>query len=83
MDLMQGGSDNGGLIIIVSVVVLGLIGTIFLTYHMIQQNKHKRILEANKREQTMMELSNADKFGGDEHEIEVKSKNALFIKKLH
>ena len=31
----------------------------------------------------MMELSNANKFGGDEHEIEVKSKNALFIKKLH
>ena len=51
MDLMQGGSDNGGLIIIVSVVILGLIGTVLLTYHMIQQNKHKRILEANKREQ--------------------------------
>jgi len=47
MDLMQGGSDNGGLIIIVSVVVLGLIGTVLLTLHMIQQNKHKRILEAN------------------------------------
>lgn len=56
MDLMQGGSDDGGLIIIVSVVILGLIGTVLLTLHMVQQNKHKRILEANKTEQRMMEL---------------------------
>jgi len=84
MDLMQGGSDNGGLIIIVSVVILGLIGTVLLTLHMIQQNKHKRILEANLRDQKMMELSNqhsADFNNGDV--IEVKSKNSMFIKKLY
>lgn len=84
MDLMQGGSDNGGLIIIVSVVILGLIGTVLLTLHMIQQNKHKRILEANLRDQKMMELSNqhaGDFDNGDV--IEVKSKNSMFIKKLH
>lgn len=81
---MQGGSDNGGLIIIVSVVILGLIGTVLLTLHMIQQNKHKRILEANLRDQKMMELSNqhaGDFDNGDV--IEVKSKNSMFIKKLH
>jgi hypothetical protein len=49
MDLMQGGStDSGGLIIIGSVVVLGLIGTVLITLHMINSNKHKRIIEANK-----------------------------------
>lgn len=81
---MQGGSDNGGLIIIVSVVILGLIGTVLLTLHMIQQNKHKRILEANLRDKKMMELSNqhaGDFDNGDV--IEVKSKNSMFIKKLH
>jgi len=44
---MEEGSDNGGLIIIGAVVVLGLIGTVLLTLHMINQNKQKRILEAN------------------------------------
>lgn len=81
---MQGGSDNGGLIIIVSVVILGLIGTVLLTLHMIQQNKHKRILEANLRDQKMMELSN--QHAGDFNNadiVEVKSKNSMFIKKLH
>jgi len=58
MEILQGGSDNGGLIIIGSVVVLGLIGTVLLTLHMINQNKHKRIVEANKRQTKMMELSN-------------------------
>jgi len=55
---MQGGSNNGGLIIIISVVVLGLIVTVLLTLHMMNQNKHKRILEANKRQNKIMELSN-------------------------
>jgi len=85
MDLMQGGSDNGGLIIIVSVVILGLIGTVLLTLHMINQNKHKRILEANLRDQKMTELSHqnvAEDFNNVET-IAVKSKNAMFIKKLH
>ena len=81
---MQGGSDNGGLIIIVSVVILGLIGTVLLTLHMIQQNKHKRILEANLRDQKMMELSNQHAGDFDNKDvIEVKSKNSMFIKKLH
>ena len=57
MDLVQGGSDNGGLIIIVSVVLLGLVCTSLLTLHMINQNKAKRIIEANKRDRKMMELS--------------------------
>ena len=88
MDLMQGGSsDSGGLIIIVSVVILGLIGTVLLTLHMIQQNKHKRILEANHREQAMADLSgktahhNANEFGDDC--VAVKSKNRVFINKLN
>jgi len=84
MDLAQGGSDNGGLIIIISVVVLGLIGTVLLTLHMINQNKHKRILEANSRQARMTELSNhpASIDDGDDS-IAVKQKNTLFIKKLH
>lgn len=57
MDLMEEGSDNGGLIIIGAVVVLGLIGTVLLTLHMINQNKQKRILEANQRQNRMYELS--------------------------
>jgi len=81
---MQGGSDNGGLIIIVSVVILGLIGTVLLTLHMIQRNNHKRIIEANLRDQKMMELSNHNSVDfNDSGTIEVKSKNAMFIKKLH
>jgi len=84
MDIMQGGSDNGGLIIIVSVVILGLIGTVLLTLHMIQRNNHKRIIEANLRDQKMMELSNHNSVDfNDSGTIEVKSKNAMFIKKLH
>jgi hypothetical protein len=82
MELMQGGSDNGGLIIIVSVVVLGLIGTALLTLHMIRSNKHQRILEANKRQKEMLELSSpADELG--DGSIPVKHKNSAFIKKLH
>jgi len=57
MDLVQGGSDDGGLIIIVSVVLLGLVCTSLLTLHMINQNKAKRIIEANERDRKMMELS--------------------------
>jgi hypothetical protein len=84
MDIMQGGSDNGGLIIIVSVVILGLIGTVLLTLHMIQRNNHKRIIEANLRDQKMMELSNHNSVDfNNSGTIEVKSKNAMFIKKLH
>jgi len=56
MDLVQGGSDDGGLIIIVSVVLLGLVCTSLLTLHMINQNKAKRIIEANERDRKMMEL---------------------------
>jgi flagellar basal body-associated protein FliL len=57
MDLTQGGSaDNGSLIIIISIVVLGLIGTSVLTIYMIRSNKHQRITEANKRHQQMLEL---------------------------
>ena len=86
MDLIQGGSDSGGLIIIVSVVILGLIGTVLLTLHMIQQNKHKRILEANMREQAMADLSgknvhNSEDFA-DSDCVAVKSKNRVFINKL-
>jgi len=85
MDLMQGGSNNGGLIIIISVVVLGLIVTVLLTLHMMNQNKHKRILEANKRQNKIMELSNQSpsKIEDGDDSIAVKQKNSLFIKKLH
>lgn len=58
MDLVQGGSSDGGLIIIVSVVLLGLVCTSLLTLHMINQNKARRIIEANERDRKMMELSN-------------------------
>ena len=82
MDLMQGGSaDSGGLIIIGSVVVLGLIGTVLITLHMINTNKHKRILEANKMSKEMMELGSPGLDG--DGSIGVKTRNAMFIKKLH
>jgi hypothetical protein len=57
MDLVEGGSSDGGLIIIVSVVLLGLVCTSLLTLHMINQNKARRIIEANERDRKMMELS--------------------------
>ena len=57
MDLEQGGSSDGGLIIIVSVVILGLVCTSLLTLHMINQNKARRIIEANDRDRKMMELN--------------------------
>ena len=56
MDLQQGGSSDGGLIIIVSVVIFGLVCTSLLTLHMINQNKARRIIEANDRDRKMMEL---------------------------
>jgi hypothetical protein len=73
MDLMQGGSDNGGLIIIVSVVILGLICTSLLTLHMINQSKTRRIIEANERDRKMMELEENPHMNFDN--INVKSKN--------
>lgn len=82
MELMQGGSDSGGLIVIISVVVLGLIGTVLLTLHMINTNKHKRIIEANRRQSEMLELSSPVGDIGD-GSIPVKHKNSAFIKKLH
>jgi hypothetical protein len=54
--LTDGGASNGGLIIISAVVVLGLIGTVILTSYMISHNRHKRIIEANKRHEKMSEL---------------------------
>jgi len=73
MELEQGGSSDGGLIIIVSVVILGLICTSLLTLHMINQSKARRIIEANERDRKMMELEENPHMNFDN--INVKSKN--------
>ena len=78
---MQGGSDSSGLIIIISVVALGLVATVLLTLFMVNSNKHKRITEANKISKEMMELGSPDAVG--DGSIGVKTRNAMFIKKLH
>lgn len=82
MDMIEGGQSNGGLVIIIAVVVLGLIGTGLFTLHMMTQNKNKRIAEANAMQLKIMKLSDqnqCEEFGN----VEVKQKTSMMIKKLH
>jgi len=80
MGLEQGGSSDGGLIIIVSVVILGLVCTSLLTLHMINQNKAKRMIEAIERDRKMMELGENPHLYNAEDNINVKAKNNLATK---
>jgi len=82
MDMMEGGQSNGGLVIIIAVVILGLIGTGLFTLHMMTQNKNKRIAEANAMQLKIMNLSDKN-HTEDYGNIEVKQKNSMMIKKLH
>lgn len=80
MGLEQGGSSDGGLIIIVSVVILGLVLTSLLTLHMINQNKARRIIEANARDRKMMELGENPNYNMDDDCTNVKAKKNFSTK---
>ena len=80
MDFVHGGSDDGGFIIIVSVVLLGLVCTSLLTLHMINQNKARRIIEANMRDRKMMELSEKSPLDMPEDYTNVKGKGNFSFK---